>query len=316
MRTLGARVDLQASLEEAARASWAALRAPLAHDAELRVSVLAEPGVLLGAFQRARELPSDIYASCTFRRRGSGGPAARVGEGTVHLVLALPRPSALVQGAPEQIVNRYVRPVLRALGSLGVPARYFGREWISVAHRPAALATFAHEAQSGRSVLEVVVGVHVPFATHARASYLGKAPAALAQLGLDDPVRLAQALPGAFAHAYDLEVRALGEAAPHALETDAALRAEPAWQVTEEEPIGIVAAGRDARGAMRLGGELIMSADALAELEERVAVRPPDAAAVARAVAEVLGRPGVALFGVRSLDGVARVLERAWGLAG
>src|SRR5205814_4449580 len=54
-------------------------------------------------------------------RRVSGGPSVLVGEGTVHLTIAMPRHDAIDRtcDAPAKLLNRYVRPLLRALG----PAR-------------------------------------------------------------------------------------------------------------------------------------------------------------------------------------------------
>src|SRR5262245_15360701 len=116
---------------EIAACSRAALDRALAHDAELVIARASSDAVLLGAFQRGTEVDTPLAVF----RRGSGGAALRVGEGTLWVSLALARPSALVACENAKIVNRYVRPLLREITKLGAPARYFGRDWISVAQR-------------------------------------------------------------------------------------------------------------------------------------------------------------------------------------
>ncbi len=108
------------------------LDAPLAHPAELYVSRLQEEALVAGAFQRC---PADVRARL---QRVSGGVVVETGPGTVHLVLALDRPAALVPCDAARLVNRYVRPLLSALTRLGVKASYYGRDWVSATKRPVA----------------------------------------------------------------------------------------------------------------------------------------------------------------------------------
>src|SRR5690348_15410474 len=85
-----------------------------------------DEAVVLGTFQR----PSEIATNDPIVARGSGGGAARVSPGTVWLQLALGRPDALVPCSAEKLINRYVRPLLKALTHVSsVPASYFGRDW-------------------------------------------------------------------------------------------------------------------------------------------------------------------------------------------
>jgi hypothetical protein len=91
-------------------------------------------------------------------------------------------------------------------------------------------------------------------------------------------------------------------------------RSDPPWEATCEEAIGLVGAGRDARGVLRVGGDLLVSRDALARLEERL--RDTEAADVPRVVDETLAAPGVALDGVKSLASIADVVARARDAAG
>jgi hypothetical protein len=309
MPTIGvAQLGTVAPRDLAAR-SRAALDRSLAHDAELVLARASEDAVLAGAFQRGAEIDPNV----TLHRRGSGGAPACVGEGTLWLTLALARPSALVACEPTRIVNRYVRPLLRVISKLGASARYFGRDWISVAQRPAALVMFAHDSESGRAVFEAFVSVRTPLARVARASFTGKAPATLEEI-LQKPIDidlLAHATATAYAAAYAREIVELADVA--ASEETEEVRADPPWKATRNEAIGIVGAGRDARGRFQIGGELLASRDAVRALGERVGALGPRASDqdIARAVNDTLAAPGIAVDGVRALGSVVDVVTRA-----
>jgi hypothetical protein len=92
------------------------------------------------------------------------------------------------------------------------------------------------------------------------------------------------------------------------------LRADPPWRATCEEAIGTLGAGPDARGVFRVGGDLLVSRDALARLEARVAESAHED--LAHVVDDTLAAPGVALDGVRSLQSVRALLERACASTG
>lgn len=290
------------SAREIAAVSRGALDRALANPAELWVAVARDEAVLVGAFQRA----AGMRADWPLVRRGSGGPEVRVGPGTVHVALALAHPGALVACDEKRIVNRLVRPLLRALTRTGSLAHYFGRDWVSVARRPAAWVGFAHDATTQRTLFEAFVAVRTPFATTDRPSFLGKAPGTLESIGgrSVDPERIARAIVEAYAR--DAEQVAVGapQQAPDADDP----RAEPPWAATCEVPIGAIGAGPDARGTFRIGGDLLVSRDALARLEARAAAAPDGD--VARVVDD-LAAPGVALDGVPSLTAVRDVILAA-----
>ncbi len=285
---------------EIAARSADALDRPLAFDVELTVARADADAVLLGAHQRATAGALAAPARC--HRRGSGGAAVRVGPGTLWVSLALARVGALVPCAPDTILNRHVRPLLRALSRSGALAHYFGRDWVSVAHRPAAAIGFAHDRASGRLHVEAFIAVTTPFAVAERASFLGKSPGTLAQLtGKDvDMERLTRAVVEAYAP--NAAALALAPCAPAG-----ALVAESPWTATGEEAIGEIGASRERDGRVRVGGELMVSRDALAELEARLAAGEPAESAALLS----LGAPGVALEGVRSLESVVDVVARA-----
>ncbi len=299
--------------------SRSALDRPLPYAAELWISVARDRALLLGAFQRGggiiRRDGGGSEGSSTLRR-GSGGPEVVLARGTLHVALALAEPGALGPCDEKRIVNRLVRPLLRALTKTGYPAHFFGRDWISVLHRPAAWVGFAHDATTRRTLFEAFVAVSTPFAASARASFLGKEPCTLDGLiGRSvDTTRLVRAIVDAYVAAYDLEAVEIsppstGEGAGPAFGEDSADADDPPWAATCEEAIGLLGAGPDARGVFRVGGDLLVSRDALARLESRAAHAPKGE--IARITDETLGAAGVALDGIRSLTSVRDLIERA-----
>jgi hypothetical protein len=297
------------SAAEFAAHSRAALDRPLGHVAEIWTGVSGDEALLLGAFQRSVGMP----VSRPLLRRGSGGPEVLVGPGTIHVALALAHPDALTACDESRIVNRMVRPLLRVLTKAARLAHFFGRDWVSVAHRPAAWVGFAHDAGTRRTLFEAFVAVRTPFAIADRPSFLGKPYGTLEAIAgrTLDALSIGDAIVDAYLAAYNAEPVEL--AVPHTPADVVEMRADPPWAATSEEAIGTIGAGPDAAGVFRVGGDLLVSRDALAELETRVASAA--SADVGRIVDETLRRPGVALDGVRSLSSVADVVRRSRGVA-
>lgn len=294
----------------------------LVHPSEPRFAVRAgeREELVLGQFQRARSaLCLDEVAArrLAVTRRASGGPAVLFGPGSLHVALSLPRPEALVACTPRQLVNRYVRPLLRGLGRLGLAAHYFGRDWVTAAKRPVAWIGYATLAD-GASWVEALVAVDHPFElpreldgypAREGAWFLGKPPATLGEV-LGRPVssgEVADAITGAY-HA------AFGELAPGAW-TSAALRPEahderPAWDALVEEAIGFI--GASAGPSPGLGGDLLACAevaDALSRAMSELAPAPPEAA-----IAQALQRAtalGV-VDGVKDHTSIARAMGEAF----
>lgn len=210
----------------------------------------------------------------------------RVGPGTLWLQLEL-----TLEGLPaDKLVNRHVRPLLKALTKVtSQPVSYFGRDWISMAHRPVGFVGFAHDAAKDTGLLEAVIGVDEAFVPAPRASFMGKEPTMLN----GDRQRLL----GAVIAAYGLEARGLPEAS--------AVTEEPPWTATQEEAIGVIAAGRDAHGRLRLGGEFMASSDAVARLEEALASSSED---LERIIDNAFA--GATLFGAK-LESIRDVLVKA-----
>jgi hypothetical protein len=299
------------SAREMATLSRAAIDRPLRSLAELSVSIAHDEARVLGTFQRGARL----RGAPTLLVRGSGGPEVQVGVGTVHVLLALANPGALVDCDEKRIVNRSVRPLLRALnktmGAAG-PAHYFGRDWVSVAHVPAAWVGFAHDATTRRTAFEAFVSVRTPFAEPGRASFRGKVPGTLESIGgrALSPAFLAESI----AEAYATEIQSISLDLPQPFDEREPRdpHTDPPWTTTCEEVIGTIGAGPDARGVFRVGGDWLVSRDAVARLEERVA--RASEADLGRIVDETLAAPGVALEGVRSLRNVCDLIARARGL--
>lgn len=301
----------EATARDVAAASLAWDR-PADADASLVVAVPRDDAIVLGAFQRR----GDVVSSGAVLRRGSGGPAATVGPGTVWVQLGLARSDALVPCTADKILNRYVRPLLRAsTRSASVQASYFGRDWISAAGRPVALVAFAHDASTGRAMFEAIVAVRAPFWSAPRGSFLGKPPATLEELTgrALDPRLVSEAIVDAYA-AIASEAPARGAPPGHAeVPPYADVEDDPPWAAVREEAIGAVAAGPDRAGRLRVGGELMASRDAVSRLEDRVAELPTDADLdeLGGAVDDALSTRGAVIFGVRSLRSIRDVVAAA-----
>lgn len=193
----------------------------------MRGCIPTEEVVLLGAFQRR----GDVATSLPMRRRATGGTAVRLGPGTVWLqedFHGLP---------PDKILNRAVRPVLDLLTrTTKKKVSYFGRDWLAVNGRPVALVSFAYEKKRDHGILDVFVSARSLVTLGARASYRGKEP-----MTLDvDPEKL---------------VETASSLATFEVDDD------PPWEATAEDAIGLIGAGHDRHGVMRVGGELMASSD-------------------------------------------------------
>ncbi len=294
----------------ASRGSLAHARA-MRGAAELWIAECTDVGVALGAFQRPAGLVLPAWPAA---RRGSGGPAVLLGPGTVHVALLLARTDALTPCDAPRLVNRYVRPLLRALTRVGATAHWFGRDWISVAGRPAGWVGFAHDASTGAAVVEAFVAVRAPFACdEGRTSFLGKSPGTLEGI-TGRPLlasRLVAAIEGAYAAAYGVTTVDAG-ALPEAEIDPRDPSADPPWAATIAEAMGAVAAGPDARGVLRVGGDWMGSEDAVGELE-RLLMEAPGATPsdIAELVERALGGPGVVIEGVRARASFCDVIARA-----
>jgi lipoate-protein ligase A len=124
--------------------------------AALRVYEVAGSLVSIGRWQLAPAAGSGD----ALVRRHSGGRAAAFGSGFVGVTLVLPRRGALLEPEaalrPEQVMNRYVRGILRALEGEGVAAIYPGRDTITAGRRPLGVVSFA-ETHAGALLVEALL---------------------------------------------------------------------------------------------------------------------------------------------------------------
>jgi hypothetical protein len=301
-----------ATARELAAWSRGAMDMALDGGAELWAHEATTEALVLGAFERA----DGAHVSPVFQR-GSGGASVLVAPGTIHVALVLRHSAELTECAPDKIVNRYVRPLLRALTGLGATARYFGRDWISVEHTPVAWVGFGHDATTGRSLFEAFVAGERAFAPAGRPTFMGKEPGTLRDVvqRSTPPARIVEAVVTAYGRAYGEElVRRSGE--PPALGPGVPgghddVPDETPWRATSEDVMGTVGAGPDREGRLRIGGALFASRDALHGIEVRASSIGPDAAEMVRMVDEVFQQAGVVLHGVRSPRTLSDLLLRA-----
>lgn len=270
----------------------------------LFVGKTAESAVLLGAFQRACELPAASVASRPVLRRVTGGGAIEVGPGVLAVTFVYPSLPSLARSAlplqSAQILNRAVRPLLRALTRTVHPTQYFGRDWLSSDKRPTGLVSFAHETRSDRLVVEAWLSFGASCLTFERASYQGKLPASYEELRRK-PVDEAR-----FVDALAEEAGLTAEPLPEGVAEEVPVRGddEPAWTSRVAEALGPLYAGRDAHGLVRLGGELVASFDRVNWLERNLEPVSERESRIDQAFTE----PGAHLFGVKSLRSILDVL--------
>lgn len=311
----------------------------------------ARPGVL-----RVYTFPGDVLAAGrwhlapanaadlgeSFVRRLTGGRALALGEGYLGVSLILPHRSALLADdpftlAPFQVLNRYVRGLMRALKQLGLPAFYPGRDLVTVNRRPVAAVSFETD-EDGRLLFEAIVAVDRPLS--AVAQFLDRWDAAgvitgdlLALEGgtsLREEIgegpslgELGALMRDAFAEQFGVTV------APEplsALETQAvqglAAREGRTWNSARQPrgdlPLvgssGIQTGVLEAHFALEQGrflkevclaGDFIANSSAIASLEYRLRLCPAERGAIARVVDAVFDDPSNYLLGVGPLRAVA-----------
>ncbi|MFO0676948.1 MAG: hypothetical protein U0169_10455 [Polyangiaceae bacterium] len=264
------------------------------------------PVLSLGAFDRAsrvaRDLPAELASLPSFGR-GSGGMPVRIDVDAVWVGLALSSTTAFTDATAATIVNRHVRPLLRALAKENVPASYGGRDFVACVKTPVAWVGFQHDGSSRRAAFEALVAVRSPFTVPGRSSWAGKVPGTLdaAARRPVEPARLRAAIVEAYLDSFGAKrVELAMEIPPHS-HTDRT-KADPPFTATVEEAIGLVGAGPTRDGYVGVGGEFAASRNALAELNYRLTqIDTQDAAIVDDAVANAFGHSDVVIDGVRSL---------------
>jgi hypothetical protein len=297
----------------------------------------AGASVVLGAYQHApHALRAEAFEPLALPvlRRRTGGATVWGGEGIVYFALGLLNASALMPCPDGRILNRNVRGFLSGARELGVPAYYFGRDFVSFGREPGAYVGW-DEAGDGRVLLEFFVGLETIF-TPAREllgyparvepALRGKSPVTLRSLRASSSAEeLIRTLAHGYAKAFelDLESEAPSEleltqvAALYALLT-VDLRDEGglSWSSPREDAIGFVSAGvrLDSNGRFRdlwLGGDFFQHRDCPARLAAQLYNKEPTPEAIGAALDAVYGvRPGL-IEGVRSLQVLREALLEA-----
>ncbi len=295
-------------------------------EAALLVAPIVSEGIALGAFQRPRstiDLQKLEGTGLSLVRRATGGTAIRVGRGQIYVSLTLRRPEALDGVAdPGRALNRHVRPLLRALSSLGdEPAASGGRDMVVMGGAPIAWVGIGHERVTGRTVLEAVVAVDTSFAiapeldlAHGAIAprWLGRAPTTLSEkLPRKPPLEVVvRAVQSAY------EAAAGGDTTRIEAGTLPATRVnpdQPAFSAMVEEAIGLLGAIVE-RDRIALGGDWMASRDVVDALGSTLFALGPDASdeELGHAIDGAFGDARALLLGVRSLPSIAKLVRGAW----
>lgn len=295
-------------------------------------AVLTGAGLALGAHQRAEQAVQLAHArdsGVSVVRRVSGGPTMRGGDGVVYLAIGLRTASTLLECPRDRVLNRNVRGLLAGLSAGGVAAHYFGREFVSLARRPAVGCHWSRDAQ-GHVLLEFFLGVsalHLPddalvaYPARVEPALNGKVPITFAEAyatterrsAPDADALIELALVRGYAQSYQLELESVAapdvspylDLAAHD-DDDGALR----FSQPHEVPIGFVSAGLSVRDGLirdaRLAGDFFVDADGAPLLRAALVDHAPSPETLVAAINATYGPRGVVIEGLRSLAPVLR----------
>lgn len=256
--------------------------------------------LLLGALQRTTTLRerSPARFDVTLARRATTGTEARLSGPLLYHALALPSVNALYSDAsPRTLLNRNLRAFLNGYIAAGVPLRYFGTEVLSLLGHPVALVGYDQTA-AGAVLIEVLVGLENPCVV--RSAIARKHAVSLWSILRQRPApmdllqRVTRGLVerlGAAATEVDAK---LAPAAPRAPASSASAEAAV---VQVAIPLGVVEASLAPE--LQLGGDLLVSRAALAEVEKLAAAAAMHGPLNEQVLAPLAGR---ALDGARPAD--------------
>ena len=333
----------------------------LARDRFLLEAVATEPGRWPAAL-RVYEVPGSLVSIGRWQlappaesgealmRRHSGGRAAAFGSGFVGVTLVLPRRGALLEPAaalrPEQVMNRYVRGILRALEGEGVAAIYPGRDTITAGRRLLGVVSFA-ETHAGALLVEALLATTGDPSTlpHlldradpggvVRTEMLAPTDATsiAAERGAPaTPAEVADWMARGYAERLGVApvARALGADETARVAALAATFGNTAWlrMRTPRSELDRRAASRTMLGSLEvhvavapdgrirdacISGDLIAPDDTIPALEAGLRGCAPERSAVGAAVAEVLAAPSHFLLGIGPADTLVDTVMRALG---
>ncbi len=295
-----------------------------ASEGALVVAEVASEALVLGAFQRAAstvDLDRVARTGMQLARRSTGGTALHARPGQVFFALELANAAALGGTSdPARALNRHVRPLLSALGRLGIAATYGGRDFVQAKGAPIAWLGVTHDVKSGSIGIEALFAVDEPFtltpaddlAHGAVERWLGKTPSTLAAT-LGRNVASSEVIAAIVdvygAHARD-ETSTFELGGARALDPRTE---DPPFGALVEEAMGLLGAlveGTSGSGRHALGGELMASPHAL-DAVARALDQVDDAHIEATLDAHLGPSSGALLFGVKSLASIAKVVRAA-----
>jgi len=310
-----------------------AARAPL-----LRVYALDARVLSLG---RWHLVPAGA-AGVVLQRRHTGGRVVPHGTGFAGVSLVLPHRSALAGDdplalAPEQVMNRCVRGILRGLEALGVAPFYPGRDFVTVDRRVFGLVSFETDG-AGTLLFEAILGLDDDFgalpALLEAADPAGVVPAvfiarddatSLARLGAPVPVAaLADAIGRGYAETSGFELVAAPAIAAAVADEDAA-----AWVASRRARPGLArrAAARVQLGTLEVRlacadgritdalviGDVVADSPGMAALEAALRGCPAAPDAVRRVVDGVFGGTEHFVLGIGPLATLVDAIVQAIG---
>jgi hypothetical protein len=262
---------------EVATTSQGLLTVPLFAAAHMYCARITQPARFVGQFDRV-PAPSTVPSYA----RGTGGVTLEVPPGALYVGIALAHPGCLVAANANQVINRMVRPLLKALTKVtGKRTAYFGRDHVSAEQTNVGWVGMAHTVDTNRASFEAFLR----------------------------PSEQADALAEEVMNAYALTYPALVSYRIDAGEAQALTREDPPWLRTEHEAIGALGVVRDHEGRLRIGGTLMASQDRMHALNE--AIQSPMGMQECGEFLDALFAAPAMLFGVRSLESLRNLVMHA-----
>lgn len=307
-------------------AQWSGVCRALLRDVEaptLLVARMSGRALSIGRWQNRGTVLAQVAQGLPWSRRVTGGRAVALGEGMFGVALGLPSRSSLLPEAgvaASRFINRMVRGVLQGLGTLGVSAKYFGRDYISVESSQAGLVGF-DVAPDGCALLECVLAAEthwwLPEAFDAlppRAPVRGvPGPGHIGPLSGRSSAELAEHLGRGYAQAFGVEptfekrTPAFCTAAePSELPLRSALHPIPAGFVEVQVALSD---GRIAQ--VRLCGDFQADSAGIARLEAALVGQAPVIEAIAAPMNDVYRDAAHTILGVESLEVFATAIVEA-----
>jgi hypothetical protein len=260
---------------EVAAASQALVALPLSGVAQMHSALISKRATFVGQFDRVPESEFPRY------RRGTGGVSFETEEGAFYIGIALAHPGSLLAGSANQVLNRMVRPLLKALTKVhGKRVAYFGRDHIRAEQKNVGWVAMAHRVDTDRAAFEAFLPPTER--TH----------------------DLAEEIASAYTLAHPALVLAPFERANGGAQ--ALAHGDPPWLRTESEAIGSLGLMREHDGRRRIGGTLMASADRMHALNQ--AIQSPMGVSECGEFLDLLFAAPAMLFGVRSLESICNLV--------